>query len=79
MDKTENYLIAIELSNPPGNVIKLKHPKNPSKSITLHYCQGNYIELTNIEENNWASRAIKNTQTNLSDNDLTEFLYEAKK
>ena len=63
--KGQNYLIAIELSNPPGNIIKLKHPKN-------------YIELTNIEENNWASRAIKNTQTNLSDNDLTEFLYKAK-
>jgi hypothetical protein len=76
--KRENYLIAIELSNPPGNIIKLKHPKNPAKSITLHYSQGNYIELTNIEENNWASRAIKNTQTNLSDNDLTEFLYKAK-
>jgi hypothetical protein len=76
--KGENYLIAIELSNPLGNIIKLKHPKNPAKSITLHYSQGNYIELTNIEENNWASRAIKNTQTNLSDNDLTEFLYKAK-
>jgi hypothetical protein len=76
--KGENYLIAIELSNPPGNIIKLKHPKNPAKSITLHYSQGNYIELTNIEENNWASRAIKNTQTNLSDDDLTEFLYKAK-
>ena len=76
--KGHNYLIAIELSNPPGNIIKLKHPKNPAKSITLHYSQGNYIELTNIEENNWASRAIKNTQINLSDNDLTEFLYKAK-
>lgn len=76
--KGHNYLIAIELSNPPGNIIKLKHPKNPAKSITLHYSQGNYIELTNIEENNWASRAIKNTQINLSDNDLTEFLLKAK-
>ena len=45
--KGQNYLNAIELPNPPGNIIKLKHPKNPDKSITLHYSQGNYIELTN--------------------------------
>jgi hypothetical protein len=46
--KGQNYLNAIELPNPPGNIIKIKHPKNPAKSITLHYSQGNYIELTNI-------------------------------
>jgi hypothetical protein len=76
--KGQNFLIAIELSNPLENIIKLKHPKNPDKSITLHYSQGNHIELTNMEENNWASQAIKNTQTSLSDNDLTEFLDKAK-
>jgi hypothetical protein len=77
--KGQNYLSTIQLSNPPENIIKLNHPKNPDKSITLHYYQKNNIELTNIEDkDNWISRAIKNTQTSLSDNDLTEFLHIVK-
>jgi hypothetical protein len=81
--KNKTYLTAIELScYPPNNSIKFTQAKNSQNSITLQYSSERIIELapsppTN-EHDDWATRAIKNKLTTLTDDEVEDFCQKVK-
>lgn len=82
------YLIAIPLSNPPEkeNIIKLNNPENPQVPLTFSNFREKHLRLDLDKEENkaingnlgrarhWAERAMTDTENELSDEELLEFL-----
>jgi hypothetical protein len=71
------YLYSIELANlSKTEIIKLIHSINHDRSVILQYSLENVIELSGINANHWAGRAIKGKmqRTSLSEDDLSDFL-----
>jgi hypothetical protein len=84
------YLIAIPLSNPPEkeNSIKLNNPENPQVPLTFSHLREKHVRLDLDKEENdskaingnlgkarhWAERALTDTENELSNEELFEFL-----
>jgi hypothetical protein len=88
------YLMAIPLSNPPEkeNSIKLNNPDNPHVPLTFSNFREKHVRLDLDKEENdnktingnigrarhWAERAMTDTEIELSDEELLEFLQLTK-
>ena len=74
-----NHLIALRLSSPQEEIIKLRNPTNPSKpGIVFRYSEQRHLSLEPAKENNskrdYLTRAIRLGTTPLSDEELIDFL-----
>ena len=62
----------------PNDQIKILHPKDPQRSVTLHYSKEKHLELQpNVGVNNpdhWSVRVLRDGRADLADNELQEFL-----
>ena len=84
------YLMAIPLSNPPEkeNIIKLNNPDNPQVPLAFSNFREKHVKLDLDQEEkdsktinanigrarHWAERAMTDTENELSDEELLEFL-----
>jgi hypothetical protein len=81
-------LIAFELSKntnsddngKPEGIIKIKNPRNRQQVIRFKYSMEPQIDiiLTNENQNHWATRAIKDGRTTLTNAELTDFARRVK-
>jgi hypothetical protein len=74
-----NHLIALKLSSPPEEFIRLRNPANPAKPrIVFIYSEQRHLTLEPDKEgktkSNYLIRAIKDGKTLLNDEELTDFL-----
>jgi hypothetical protein len=74
-----NHLIALRLSNPQEEIIKLRNPANPSKpAIVFRYSEQRHIGLESAKENknkcDYLTKAITLGTTPVSDEELIDFL-----
>jgi hypothetical protein len=75
-----NHLLALKLSSPPEEIIKLRNPVNPSNPrIVFPYSKQRFLSLEPAKEENknkcdYLRRAIALGTTRLSDEELTDFL-----
>jgi hypothetical protein len=70
------YLLAAKLSEPISEKLTLHSPSNPNKTVTIQCEQEKQIQLdlVNASKNHWATRAITDNPTVLSEQELTDFL-----
>ena len=74
-----NHLVALKLSSPPEEIIKLRNPANSAKpGIVFRYSEQRHLTLEPTKENNnkdnYLIRAIKHGATLLKDEELIDFL-----
>ena len=74
-----NHLVALRLSSPQEEIIKLRNPANPSKpGIVFRYSEQRHLSLERAKENknkcDYLTRAITLGTTPLSDEELIDFL-----
>ena len=75
-----NHLIALRLSSPQEEIIKLRNPANPSKpGIVFRYSEQRHLSLVELAKENkskcdYLTRAITLGTTPLSDEELIDFL-----
>jgi len=74
-----NHLVALKLSSPPEEIIRLRNPTNPAKPrIVFIYSEERHLTLEPDKEgktkSNYLIRAIKHDKTLLNDEELTDFL-----
>jgi len=74
-----NHLVALKLSSPPEEIIRLRNPANPAKPrIVFIYSEERHLTLEPDKEgktkSNYLIRAIKHDKTLLNDEELTDFL-----
>jgi hypothetical protein len=77
------YLVALPLSNPPEEFLRLPNSEKPDLPVVLCYSNETHVELdldredqgnNDIIANHWASRAITQGLTQLTDSEISQFL-----
>lgn len=74
------YLLALKLSHGENrgeqDLIQIANPKEPKQFITFKNSEEEHVDvtITNQKQEHWATRAIENKITKVSDDDLDDFM-----